>query len=668
MKKTFPLLSLILGCLVAWWPGGLTAQNLIRQWDITFGTSGGGGGSPSETTFGLLKDKNNHFYIIGTAESTDGDAESIPERIPPNYWLIKVNNSGNVLWKKLIGGNRGQIAYAGRFNQDTSVLFICGAGTSDISGDRTEPNYCTWNDNGSISNVPDYWVVQTDLDGNVLRSKAFSGICDNQTRGGGQIGKSIYPTADGGYIVAGDANSLVGNQRTEPKHSNGAGDGDVWMIKVDAAGNQQWDKTIGTFRHDSPGYNTVQQTSDGGYIIGAYTNDLNLNFEKTCQNNWLSVNADIWLIKTDPNGQPLWDFCFGEEGNDYINGLLQLPDGGFLLIGESNSNEVGGTKSEPSRGGTDGWVIRTDANGTALWDKTFGGPLNDHLVNAIPYPDGSFILVGRTMTGAGGDKSDIGYGNNDAWVIKIDANGNKIWDKIYGTSGDDGFRCVVATPDTGLMLGGYSNGPAELDKSQPSRGGPRDLWVLKLKPTQPLALNRLELKGRLTDRRVILHWTMDSDPITIQQFRVIRYRDQNGYALAESTFILSIEQLSLQTAPDGSYEYQWTDQPLTTGIVYYQVIAKQNEDQLSSRLIQITIPQRESACTIYPNPAQETITIRYPVQDHDHLTLLDITGRELLSFRLNRSGEHTFDVSILPEGIYILKVSDRFSEKLVVVR
>jgi hypothetical protein len=272
------------------------------------------------------------------------------------------------------------------------------------------------------------------------------------------------------------------------------------------------------------------------------------------------------------------------------------------------------------------------------------------------------------MTGAGGDKTDTGYGNNDAWVIKIDANGNKIWDKIYGTSGDDGFRCVVATPDTGLMLGGYSNGPAELDKSQPSRGGPRDLWVLKLKPNQPLALNRLELKGRLADNRVILHWTMDNDPVTIKGFRVLRYRDEKGRALADSTFILSTEQVFHSISSDGSHEYRWTDQQPNPGLVYYQVIAEQKEEHLTSRLIQITIPPKEVDFILYPNPAQETVTIRYKVQDYRQMTLLNITGRELLSFRLNLSGEHTFDVSTLPEGIYILKADDRFSEKLVIVR
>jgi hypothetical protein len=79
-------------------------------------------------------------------------------------------------------------------------------------------------------------------------------------------------------------------------------------------------------------------------------------------------------------------------------------------------------------------------------------------------------------------------------------------------------------------------------------------------------------------------------------------------------------------------------------------------------------PVIEKPFTIYPNPAQKTVTIRYPVQNHYHLTLLDITGRELLSFKLNLSGEHTFDVSTLPEGVYILQAEDRLSEKLVIVR
>ena len=186
---------------------------------------------------------------------------------------------------------------------------------------------------------------------------------------------------------------------------------------------------------------------------------------------------DFWFIKIDNDGNKIWDKTLGGSGEDWINDILPLPDGGFLLAGVSGSG-VSGDKTQPARGGFDYWIVKINANGQKIWDKTFGGTDRDDLMIIKPTDDEGFMLFGWSSSGANGDKTIPSRGGDDEWIIKIDKDGNKQWDKVYGGSGADYPTSVVKVSD-GYIVGGYSGSNISGEKTANSFGN-SDYWVFKI--------------------------------------------------------------------------------------------------------------------------------------------------------------------------------------------
>ena len=236
------------------------------------------------------------------------------------------------------------------------------------------------------------------------------------------VGVSAQQTTDGGYIIVGVTASY------------GAGKDDVWLIKTDSTGNKIWDKTFGGPENDMG--ISVQQTSDGGYIVTGRTRSYGNGLD------------DVWLIKTDSEGNKTWDKTFGGTQFDGGSQVRQTTDGGYIIVGNVNNN-----------GGGDGdlWVIKTDTNGNLIWDKIFDGegtPLSHDSGSSIALTsDGGYIIAGGTFT------TQDTYGYN-VWLIKIDAEGNMLWDEKFGGADGEFVSSVMQTNDGGYVMVGvdsYSN-------------------------------------------------------------------------------------------------------------------------------------------------------------------------------------------------------------------
>jgi len=263
----------------------------------------------------------------------------------------------------------------------------------------------------------DIWLIKTGASGAEEWSQTFGGS-------GQDYGQSVAQTADGGYIITGST------------YSYGAGHSDVWLIKTDADGSKEWDETFGGSGEDHG--DSVAETSDGGYIIAGSTQSYG------------NGSSDVWLIKTGANGNEEWSQTFGGSEYDYSGSVVETSDGGYIIAGSTESYGAGGS---------DAWLIKTDANGTEEWDKTFGGSDYDWGSSVAETSDGSYIIAGS-----------YGTGSSDAWLIKTSADGNKEWDETFGGSGGDCGCSVAQTSDGGYIVAGYTYSYG---------AGSADLWLIK---------------------------------------------------------------------------------------------------------------------------------------------------------------------------------------------
>ncbi len=289
---------------------------------------------------------------------------------------------------------------------------------------------------------------------------------------------TLLQTADGGFLLAGFSNSDSSGDVSEFRR----GGRDFWIIKTDSLGSKQWDKRFGSDLEDR--LYSAEQTSDGGYILGGYTSS-NVAFDVTEPSRG---SLDYWIVKTDAMGNKQWDKRFGGSDYEWLNVVRQTNDGGYILGGYTYS-PVSGDVSDTSRGGEDFWIVKTDASGIKQWDKRYGGNLTDALYDLRQTSDGGYILGGRCVSDNIGEVSQPSRGNNDYWIVKTDASGNKIWDKRFGGTENDNFLSLEQTTDGGYILGGYSVSDIGGDISETTRDTSNvissrgDIWIVKVNAT-----------------------------------------------------------------------------------------------------------------------------------------------------------------------------------------
>jgi len=366
----------LLRTIALWGRGLILALFTQSAYAVTFaktygGTSGDYASSVQRTSDG------GYIVAVNTSSFGVGDGDIL---------LIKTNAYGDRIWVKTYGGTYWD--YAHSVQQTSGGGYIVAGYTLSFGA-------------GGY----DILLIKMDEYGNVEWAKTYGGTGDNWAF-------SVQQTTGGGYIVAGYTNSF------------GAGYDDIFLIKTDANGNIQWAKTYGGIDWDYAF--SVQQTSDGGYIVAGTTWSFGAG-------DW-----DILLIKTDANGNVEWAKTYGGTGADWAYSVQQTSDGGYIVAGYTTSFGAGG----------DILLIKTDANGNVEWAKTYGGTSGDYASSVQQTSGGGYIVAGYTWSfGAGGD----------ILLIKTDADGNVEWAKTYGGTDWDEAYSVQQTSDGGYIVAGYTS-------------------------------------------------------------------------------------------------------------------------------------------------------------------------------------------------------------------
>ncbi|HNF71978.1 MAG TPA: hypothetical protein PLP34_06180, partial [Chitinophagaceae bacterium] len=287
-------------------------------------------------------------------------------------------------------------------------------------------------------------------------------------------------TSDKGYILGGfSASDSSGDKTMGTK-----GGYDFWVLKIDEDGLKQWDLNLGATYDER--LLAIQQTSDGGYLLGGSSNS-EVDGDKTQPNrDPVNFSHDFWIVKIDATGHKLWDKVFGGSDNENLSTLQQCSDGGFVLGGSSRSMNDG-DKSQKNRDtinfSYDFWMVKIDSNGFKQWDRTFGGSDDDQLTSLIFCSDGGYLLTGPSVSDSSGDKTQHSKGNYDYWAVKVDAAGNKQWDYTYGGDALDLLFSSCSSHDGGFVLGGISKSGISGDKTQPNWDNTNitgDYWVIKI--------------------------------------------------------------------------------------------------------------------------------------------------------------------------------------------
>ncbi|HKR05696.1 MAG TPA: hypothetical protein VJY62_13760, partial [Bacteroidia bacterium] len=429
-----------------------TAQSVMKvAWQKTIG------GDTAET-FCRIRPTADGGYVLGgnsysgiSGDKTDGH---FGFSNCYNYWVVKLDASGNIQWQNDIGAIYDD--ELSDLQQTTDGGYILGGtSVSPISGDKTE----------NSQGYDDYWIIKLDAAGNIQWQNTIGGNMDD-------ICKSIIQTSDGGYLAGGYSYSSVSGDKTESCW----GWYDYWIVKLDSTGAIQWQKDIGA--NDADVLNMVRQTSDGGYILGGTSNS-DIYGDKSEHSIGSMTYNDFWVVKVDSLGTIQWENTIGGNNPDELHSVEETDDGGYFLAGSSNS-DISGDKTENCIGPNqdDFWIVKLDSAGVVQWDNTIGAHNWDRLYSAQQTFDGGYILGGDSWSYAAVDKTENSKGALDYWIVRIDPSGNIIWQKTLGGSGYEWFGNVQQMPDTSFIAGGISRSPVSGDKSGECRGD-YDYWIMK---------------------------------------------------------------------------------------------------------------------------------------------------------------------------------------------
>lgn len=421
------------------------------------------GGSGSDSIWDIVETDDGNYLFVGSSDSNDGDINSPLGQ--SDFWLVKINTNGDIIWSKNYGGSDSESGDKIIKNNDGSFIVI-GSSFSD-DGIFTD-------NHGFI----DYSVIKINASGDVIWSKSFGGT-------GLDLAIDGLLDSDNNILITGYAYSNDGN------FNQNKGEKDIWLLKLNQNGDLLWKKNIGGTDHDESF--CLAEDSNGNYIVGVDSRSDDFDFDENYG------NMDGWIFKLDKNGNILNKFHFGGSLLDVPMSLLFNSDGDLIIGGITASSDV---DVSYNHGNYDFWLLKLNSVGEIVWEKTYGGSGKDQLWGMTNF-NGDFAAIGETDSNDGDVSGN--HGETDFWILKLNADDmgldenslstinifpNPFSDKINIRSNEI-ISSIELTDLNGRMIKKESNSSKniQLKTSELSQG----IYVLKIKT----------IDGKLFTRKII---------------------------------------------------------------------------------------------------------------------------------------------------------------------
>ncbi|MHA2405683.1 MAG: hypothetical protein ACXADB_06730 [Candidatus Hermodarchaeia archaeon] len=350
------------------------------------------GGSEPDVGYGVIEVSSGGFACVGETQSSGAGYN--------DAWLVRTAADGSPLWSQTFGGSgydEGWIIV----ETSTGGFVIAGITTSFGAGSN------------------DFWILGTDATGTLLW---------NETYGGGthDICSSMVEVSSGGFALGGTIDY------------EGIFFGDFWLVRTDSTGTHLWNQTYGGADQDVG--EALLEVDSGGFLLAGWTKSIGLG------------DADVWMVRTDANGNLLWSRNYGAKLTDHAHAVIEVSTGGFLLVGGTTSYGAGDM---------DVWLIRTDAFGDMVWNQTFGGSGYDVGRSVVELSTGEFALVGTT--------NSYGDGLMDVWLLVTNSTGHQLSNQTFGGTNTDWAYSLTTVSTGGFAIIGWTKSYG---------AGNHDLWLL----------------------------------------------------------------------------------------------------------------------------------------------------------------------------------------------
>lgn len=364
----------------------VTAQTVSSPWNRTYG------GGEADAGISVIEVSTGGFACIGYTKSSGAGAADV--------WLVRTAVDGTPQWTQTYGGTEDD---HGHSIQEIAAggFIILGSTESYGSGSK------------------DWFLIRVSADGTFLLGHAYGGSDSDEAT-------SVIEVSGGDLVLVGDI------QNSDTK------DHDVWLMRTDYLGYEIWNHTYGGVFNDFG--RDVIEVNAGGFALVGFTQSYGAG------------DYDVYLIRTEANGNLLWSRTYGGSSFENSGALIEVSTGGFAIIGTTRSS---------GHGSNDMFLVRTDASGNMLWNKTYGGLDDEGGYSLIEVSTGGFALVGYSES--------FGAGDADFWVVRTDVDGNVLWNQTFGGVNYDLARSIVEVSTGGFVVTGTTSSFG---------GGYFDLWLL----------------------------------------------------------------------------------------------------------------------------------------------------------------------------------------------